>query len=67
MPKIEKHEGALNGEFSVKISKGQIEIDKEGRIIIKDQDLLGFLKKNNTHATANLVLMGSDCGCKCCC
>lgn len=56
-----------DGKLVVKVVPKQVHIDKDGNIVINNKELKAFVEKKQIDADAHIILMGSDCGCKCCC
>jgi hypothetical protein len=56
-----------DGKFVVKIVPTQVSIGDDGMVKISNKELTKFLSGARIDQDAHLILMGSDCGCKCCC
>lgn len=56
-----------DGKLVVKVVPKQVEIDKDGNVVINNKELKAFIQNRKIDADAHVILMGSDCGCKCCC
>lgn len=56
-----------DGKLVVKVVPNQVEIDKNGNVVINNKELKAFIQNRKIDTDAHVILMGSDCGCKCCC
>jgi hypothetical protein len=67
MPKVEGLD--TDGKLVVSVHPDQVNIGEDGRISISNEELRKFVSdRSSTMAPdLHLILMGSDCGCKCCC
>lgn len=64
----EKIEGLdSDGKLVVKVVPNQVHIDSDGNIVIQNRELMAFVQSKKIDSEAHIILMGSDCGCKCCC
>ena len=56
-----------DGKLVIKIVPAQVSLDKDGMVQISNRDLTEYLSGSRIDEEAHLILMGSDCGCRCCC
>ncbi len=56
-----------DGKKVVKVVPHQVKVDKAGNVIIDNKELREFIEAGRVNDDAHVILMGSDCGCKCCC
>lgn len=56
-----------DGKLVVKVVPEQVQIDRDGNIVIQNKELMEFVRAKKIDSEAHVILMGSDCGCKCCC
>jgi hypothetical protein len=58
-----------DGKLIVKIDPKQVVVGADGKISIDSKQLKDFLddKKKNIAQDLHLIMMGSACGCQCCC
>lgn len=58
-----------DGKKIVKVDPSQVVVGKDGTISINNEDLKKFVteKKEEIAKDLHLILMGSSCGCQCCC
>jgi len=56
-----------DGKMVIKVVPKQVTIEADGTIKIDNNELKKFLHGKKIDADTHLILMGSDCGCKCCC
>lgn len=56
-----------DGKFVVKVVPSQVTLSDDGMVQISNKELTKFLSSARIDEDAHLILMGSDCGCKCCC
>lgn len=58
-----------DGKLVVKVTPNQVTVGPDGKVHIDSRALKDFLDKKTPtmDSDAHIILMGSDCGCKCCC
>lgn len=56
-----------DGKLVVKVVPQQVRVMENGMIHIENKELMEFLRKRTVDENAHVILMGADCGCKCCC
>jgi hypothetical protein len=56
-----------DGKNVLKVVPDQVQIDSDGNIVINNDELKNLLKERPIDADTHIILMGSECGCQCCC
>ena len=56
-----------DGKIVIKVDPKQVRLSDDGSIVIDNKDLKKFLAKHQIDKDAHVILMGSNCGCQCCC
>jgi len=56
-----------DGKVVLKVDPKHIELNPDGTLKINHPKLQDFLRSHKKGTDAHLILMGSNCGCQCCC
>jgi hypothetical protein len=56
-----------DGKFVLHVDPKHIEVDEQGNLKVNHPKMKEFLKNHKMGTDSHIILMGSNCGCQCCC